>query len=99
MIQVIVFYSVTPGFETRFTTLFASIRNTVLEEEGCIQYELFVSPFNPLRFCLVEKWASQAALDAHLASAHMAEFLPQSRACLSEKATIEMKEIASEKML
>jgi len=99
MVQVIVFYSVQPIFEATFTAMFAKVRMYVLKEKGCIQYELFVSPYDPLRFCLVEKWASQAALDAHLATKHMADFLGQSRKFFSEKPTIEVKDVANERLL
>jgi len=99
MVQVIVFYSVLPIFESPFTTLFSKVRENVLKEDGCIQYELFVSPFNPLRFCLVEKWVSQTALDAHLTTKHMADYFAQSRDFFTDKPIIEIKDIVNERYL
>lgn len=98
MIQVIVYYSVQPIFEMEFTALFARVREVVLQEEGCIHYELFVSPYNPSRFCLVEKWASQAAIDAHLATQNLADFRRQSSVFFAEKAVVEVKEIVNEQI-
>jgi quinol monooxygenase YgiN len=42
-------------------------RKTEAEEEGCIQYEVFRSAMNPNKVVLLEHWASQDALDKHLA--------------------------------
>jgi quinol monooxygenase YgiN len=52
----------------------------VLAEQGCIEYAPMVdlpNAMTPLRenvVTMVEKWESLAALEAHLASPHMAEF-------------------------
>ncbi len=43
------------------------------QEEGCIVYELLHNQEDPTDFTFVEEWESQALLDAHLASAHIAE--------------------------
>lgn len=37
----------------------------VMEEPGCEQFEAFRSVVDPDRLVLVERWADQAALDAH----------------------------------
>jgi quinol monooxygenase YgiN len=34
-------------------------------EEGCEQFELFVSADDPDRLIVLERWADQSALDAH----------------------------------
>jgi quinol monooxygenase YgiN len=40
-------------------------------EDGCIQYELYQNNADPADFTFVEEWASDAALDAHLATEHL----------------------------
>lgn len=40
-------------------------------EKGCIQYDLLQNQAEPADFTFVEVWASQADLDAHLASEHL----------------------------
>ncbi len=40
-------------------------------EDGCIKYELHQNNADPTRFCFVEEWTSDAALDAHLATPHL----------------------------
>ncbi len=41
-------------------------------EEGCSAYDLYESGAAPGTFITVERWRSQADLDAHLASEHVA---------------------------
>ncbi|NOH78165.1 antibiotic biosynthesis monooxygenase [Vibrio sp. RE86] len=44
-------------------------------EEGCINYDLHQDNSNPAHFVFHENWESEAALDAHLASAHIADYI------------------------
>jgi quinol monooxygenase YgiN len=37
-------------------------------EPGCLEYTLSADPIDPSRVVLFERWASQEALDAHLAA-------------------------------
>lgn len=43
------------------------------QENGCIVYELLQNHEDPTDFTFVEEWENQALLDAHLASAHLAQ--------------------------
>ena len=43
------------------------------QEEGCIVYELLQNHKDPTDFTFVEEWENQELLDAHLASAHLAQ--------------------------
>lgn len=99
MIQVIVFYSLKEAFTTIFANAFSIIANHVRREDGCLQYELFVSPYTPARFCLVEKWLSQAALDKHLETKHLADFRLRSEPWFEHKPLIELKTIENERYL
>jgi quinol monooxygenase YgiN len=38
-------------------------------EPGCLEYTLSADPIDPSRIVLFERWASQEALDTHLAAA------------------------------
>jgi quinol monooxygenase YgiN len=46
-----------------------------VKEEGNISYEYFRSPSDPGRWHVFEEWASEAAMNEHMASPHMAEFM------------------------
>ena len=50
---------------------YKKLKPLVLAEEGCLQYELFEDATDENKFILVEKWASQSALEKHDASPHM----------------------------
>ena len=53
---------------------FEKMRAATLKEEGCIEYQAYVDRLDHGTFFMFEKWKDQAALDAHFASSHMAEF-------------------------
>mgnify|MGYP000064513002 CR=1 FL=1 len=44
-------------------------------EQGCINYDLHQDNQNPAHFVFHENWESEAALDAHLASEHIAGYV------------------------
>jgi quinol monooxygenase YgiN len=43
-------------------------------EDGCRLFALHRAPADPERIVVVERWASRAALDEHLATPHLLEF-------------------------
>jgi quinol monooxygenase YgiN len=45
------------------------------KEAGCLSYEIFQNCADPCDFTFVEEWASDAALDAHWATAHVQDAL------------------------
>ncbi|MDD0970618.1 MULTISPECIES: putative quinol monooxygenase [Pseudomonas] len=51
-------------------------------EADCGQYELHQDLANPLAFYMIEQWASDEALQAHDASAHIQHFRSQAEAFL-----------------
>ena len=44
-----------------------------LQEKGCTGYQVLQNNADPCDFTLVEEWTSEAALDAHLQTAHVQE--------------------------
>lgn len=52
---------------------FKSLQPLVLAEQGCLQYELTQDINNENQFILIEKWVTQADLDAHDITSHMVE--------------------------
>ena len=41
-------------------------------EPGCLRYELWNNQSNPTDFTFIEEWASEAALEAHMRTPHLA---------------------------
>lgn len=53
---------------------FEKMRTSTLQEPGCLEYQAYADRADPGTVFMFEKWRDQAALDAHFASPHMAEF-------------------------
>jgi quinol monooxygenase YgiN len=53
---------------------FDTMQAATLEEAGCLAYECYVSRKDPGTVLMFEKWESEEALGAHMASPHMAAF-------------------------
>ena len=80
---------VKPGNEAAFEALFSELRDEMrTAEPGCLVYSLLRSRSDPQAYIVHEQYADQAALNAHEASAHGAEFFPKIRALL-ESITVE----------
>ena len=86
MIHVIATIQLAPGTRERFLDEFRKLYPLVRAEDGCIEYGATVdeptgSPAQVLAgqdvVVVVEKWASPAALAAHSAAPHMAEYRPR----------------------
>lgn len=58
-------------------SLLAGLVAPTRAEDGCIRYELHQDNEDPLRVTFIEEWSDDAALDAHLASAHVQAALAQ----------------------
>jgi quinol monooxygenase YgiN len=54
-----------------------TVVTATLREPGCLEYVAHVHAEDRRRVLFYERWQGQAALDAHNASAHLAEFRAQ----------------------
>ncbi len=57
-------------------------------ETGCLNYDLHQSLDNPAHFLLHENWTSQEALNKHLETVHIKNFLNQADQVLAEPVEI-----------
>lgn len=53
-------------------------------EPGCLSYELFQDDENPLDFITMEHWTDSSAVEAHLATAHVAEAIAKASSLLAQ---------------
>jgi len=72
-ISVVVLIEVKPGQREDQINAFNEIKPLVLAEDGCLQYELKANLDNDDRFIMIERWASEEALEAHFKTTHMVE--------------------------
>jgi quinol monooxygenase YgiN len=83
MICVIATIETAPGRRDDLLAVFKQLVPLVLAENGCIEYAPTIdvpcdlAGSRPNVVTMVEKWESLAALQAHLATPHMAEFRNQ----------------------
>lgn len=94
MISVVAVITAKPGLRAQVLEAFNANRPAVLAEDGCIEYQAAVdaSAFPPSRgsfgedtFVVLERWESPAALKAHGASAHMAEYAAKTKEMVANR--------------
>jgi len=76
-ITVVATFQARPGKEAELKKALIGLVAPTRKEAGCINYDLHASPEDPAKFMFHENWASQALLDAHLKSPHIAALLPR----------------------
>ncbi len=62
-----------PGSESAVKEALTALVAPTRAEEGCLSYDLYESAAAPGTFITTELWRSQADLDAHLQTAHIAQ--------------------------
>jgi quinol monooxygenase YgiN len=71
-IDVVAHIHAAPGHEAVVREALESFVDPTRKEDGCLRYDLFQDISDPLKFTFIEEWTSEAALDAHSKSAHIA---------------------------
>ena len=64
-IRLVVTITAAPGKGSELAQAYQARCAEAMKEPGCEQFEVFQSAVNPDRLALLERWADQAALDAH----------------------------------
>jgi quinol monooxygenase YgiN len=94
MIHVIAIITAKPGMREQILTHFRANMPAVHAEQGCIEYApaidaegigKFQTAFGPDTFVVIEKWESPAALAAHAAAPHMAEYAAKTREMIASR--------------
>ena len=77
----------------------ARMREATLAEEGCVEYRFSFAFDDPDVVLLHEEWVDAAALDAHMATPHMAEFAGQLAAVLNGPVDFTRYEVSAKRPL
>ncbi len=72
MIYVIAELRLKPGMADKAVAEARKVVAGTVEEDGCIFYDMHRSIHDPDKLVVVERWASRAALDAHMHTPHLA---------------------------
>jgi quinol monooxygenase YgiN len=76
MLHVVATLPIKPEKAAEFEAIFSELARKVREsEKGCERYELCRSTASPQTFVVVERYADQAALDAHSKTPYFLEFM------------------------
>jgi quinol monooxygenase YgiN len=75
MIVVIGFITIDPAKRDEVVPAISTLVEATRAEEGNIDYRYSDDLFEPNRINIVEAWEDQAAMDVHMGTAHMADFL------------------------
>ena len=94
--MVIVTVSLMPkeGYKKAFIEHMKELTKTVSKEDGYLAYELYEDPFHAKKLFLFEKWESEKALHAHLATPHMVEHFEKTASWLEGDTLIDAYEAA-----
>ena len=87
-VVVVVLFQVVPGRLEDGLAALADVAVPTHAEEGCLAYAAHRDPADPDRIVLIERWASRADLDAHLATPHLLAFRESSHDIWAGPATI-----------
>ena len=60
-------FEVDPADQEAFVASKVEAMERTRAEAGCLEYAMTVDPLDPTRVLLFERWADQAAFDAHMA--------------------------------
>ena len=70
-VVVVAVFTAKPGSEQMVEEALRAISPPTHHEAGCVRYALHRATNDRCKLVLVEKWISQAALDAHFQTAHL----------------------------
>ncbi len=82
---VLAFFRARPEHLAELRAALADLIRATRREPGCLRYDLHVAADDPTSFVLIEQWATQAALEAHLAQPHTRTALATVPAWLAEE--------------
>ncbi len=72
-----------PGAEHALQTILLELVATTRNEPGCRRYELLQDTVEATEFLTLEEWEDEAAIEAHLASAHVRRAINQAQELLA----------------
>lgn len=96
MVCVAVTYLIKAGHESEAVELFGKLTGPTRAEAGCRMYLVHRSTSEPRKFFLYEQYDSQAALDAHRASEHFAQYATGGLFPIIESRAPELYELLAE---
>jgi len=92
MVKLIARLQAKPGQEATVAAALRKLAPPSRAEAGCILYDTCRVKDDPATLLVLEEWESQAALDAHMATAHFQAFLAEVGPALAGEPKLEVVE-------
>ena len=89
VVHVVAHIRAQPEAVQRLRALLLSLLDATRQEAGCIAYRLLQNQADPTDFTCIEEWADDAAIDAHMASAHVQSAFAGAQSWLAAAPSIE----------
>ncbi|WP_075590225.1 putative quinol monooxygenase [Labilibacter marinus] len=86
MIIVAVNFAPKENHQADFKKAFNTLAEKTKVEDGCIAYDIY--PKGDSEYFLFEKWETKEKLEAHLATAHIADFMEVSKDWFAKEAEL-----------
>ncbi|WP_456268737.1 antibiotic biosynthesis monooxygenase [Kushneria sp. AK178] len=96
-VPVVAIFRAKPGHEETVETMFRSVIETTLAEEGCIAYQLNRDEADPARFVWTEEWESLELLEQHLAAPHITKLFAEIPEYIESSDVIKLSPVAGGK--
>jgi len=76
-VKVILHLTARPGMADKLKAVLLAVAKASRTEKDCISYQVLQSAADPLSFTTLEDWASEAAIDHHMAQPHTQKALAE----------------------
>lgn len=79
-LNIVVFIKPEADFFKEFGLKLATLKELTVNESGCNIFDIYIFEKH---YVLIERWADQAAIDAHMEETYTKEFISQTKAHLA----------------
>jgi len=84
-VKVILHLTARPGSADKLKAVLLEIAKQSRTEKDCISYQVLQGAADPLSFTTLEEWASEAAIDHHMAQPHTQKALAEGVPLLAQE--------------
>lgn len=93
MIRVIATFPLKPDSLPTVLKIAQPLIDTTRQESGCLDYTMVQADNDKNKLVILESWENQQYLDAHSASTHFAEYVPQLAALCTTAPIVESYQV------
>jgi quinol monooxygenase YgiN len=95
MIVVTGYLTIDPAKRAEVEAAIATLVPATVAEEGCVEYRYATDVLEPNRINIWEQWASEEAMNAHMGTSHLADFMGVMGTCIGGPLEITRHDVAT----